>query len=188
MHIYTQTNIHEHWSQQPIRRGVPISDDWQAPDWRQYDREESQRRTHIHAKTQDHTEQTAEHCHCGITTNRHMIYLEMSNRIHPIQGVPSFPAFHSHLFFLSSLRVVDRGSYTYRRCRYKNPLKQKDNPHLFPLHHNRIEPTPSQHIDFILWSVKSPELPSYKQNSISRYYHTYTKKQFRDNLSHQQPC
>ena len=51
----------------------------------------------------------------------------------------------------------------------------KDNPHLFPLHHSRIEPTPSQHIDFIFWSIKSPELPSYKQNSISRYYHAYTK-------------
>ena len=90
-------------------------------------------------------------------------------------GVSSFPAFHSHPFFLSSPRVVDRGSYTYRRYRYKNTLKQKDNPHLFPLHHSRIEPTPSQHIDFIFWSIKSPELPSYKQNSISRYYHTYTK-------------
>ena len=26
-HIYTQTNIHEHWSRRPIRRGVPIGDD-----------------------------------------------------------------------------------------------------------------------------------------------------------------
>ena len=85
-HIYTQMNIHEHWSWRPIRRGVPIGDDRQAPDWRQYDREESQRRTHIHAQTQDHMEQTAECCHRGITTNRHTIYLETSNRIHPVQG------------------------------------------------------------------------------------------------------
>ena len=153
-HIYTQTNIHEHWSQWPIRRGVPIGDDRQAPDWRRYNREESQRWTHIHAQTQDHMEQTAEHCHRGITTNRHTIYLETSNCIHPVQG-GSHPFLRSiPIFLLSSLRVVDRGSYTYRRYRYKNPLKQKDNPQLFPLHHNRIEPTPSQHIDFIFWSVK----------------------------------
>ena len=140
--------------------------------------------TYIHAQTQDHTEQTAECCHHGITTNRHTIYLETSNCIHPVQGgVPPFPAFHSHLFF-SSPRVVDRGSYTYRRYRYKNPLKQKDNPHLFPLHHNHIEPTPSQPHRFYFLIHKNPELPSYKQNSISRYHHTYTKKQSREILSH----
>ena len=112
MHIYTQTNIHEHWSRRPIRRGVPIGDDRQAPDWRRYDREESQRWTHIHTQTQDHTEQTAECCHRGITTNRHMIYLETSNRIHPVQG-GFHPSLHPiPIFFLSSPRVVDRGSYT----------------------------------------------------------------------------
>ena len=93
-HIYTQTNIYKHWSQRPIRRGVPIGDNRQAPDQRRYNREESQRRTHIHAQTQDHTEQTAECCHRRITTNRHTIYLEMSNRIHPVQG-GFHPSLHS---------------------------------------------------------------------------------------------
>ena len=95
----TQMNIHEHWSQRPIRRGVPIGDDRQAPGWRQYDREESQRRTHIHAQTQDHMEQTTECCHRGITTNRHTIYLEMSNRIHPVQGGSILPCIPFPSFF-----------------------------------------------------------------------------------------
>ena len=135
----TQTNIHEHWSQRPIRRSMPIGDDRQAPGWRRYDREELQRQTYIHTQTQDHMEQTAEHCHRRITTNRHTTYLEMSNRIYPIQGSFTLPCIPFSSF--SSLRIVDRGFCIYRRYRYKNPLT-KDNPHLFPLHHNRIEPTP----------------------------------------------
>ena len=100
MHIRTQMNTYEHWSQRPIRRGVPIGDDRQAPEGRRHNKEESQRRNHIHTQTQDHMEQTAEHCHRGTTTNQHMIYPDTSNRIHPVQGgVSSFPAFHSYLFF-----------------------------------------------------------------------------------------
>ena len=170
-------NIYEHWSRRPIRRGMPIGDDRQAPDWRRYNREELQRRTHIHAQTQDHMEQTAECCHRRITTNRHMIYLETSNRIHPIQGggfiLPCVPflSFFFHLWeLLTGAPIHTEGTDT------KTHQNKKDNPHLFPLHHSCIEPTPSQHIDFIFWSVKSPELPNYEQNSISRYYHTYTKK------------
>ena len=111
-HTRTQTNTYEHRSRQPIRRGVPIGDDRRAPGRRRYNKEESQRRNHIHAQTQDHTEQTAERCHCGTTTNRHMIYPDTSNRIHPVQG-GFHPSLHSVLiFFLSSPRIVDRGSYT----------------------------------------------------------------------------
>ena len=77
----------------------------------------------------------------GITMNRHTTHLEMSKPHIPCTG-----EFHSSLhslLILSSPRLVDRGFCTHRRYRYKNPLT-KDNPHLFPLHHNRIEPTPSQ--------------------------------------------
>ena len=169
----TQMNIHEHWSWWPIRRGVSISDDQQTPGWRWYDREESQRRTCIHAQTQDHMEQTAEHCHRRITTNRHMTYLEASNRIYPNQGSFTLPCIPFSSF--SSPRVVDRGFCTYRRYRYKNPLT-KDNPHLFPLHYSRIEPTPSQPHKYYFLICKNPELPNYKQNSISRYHHMYTKQ------------
>ena len=96
---------------------------------------------------------------------------------------PRTGEFHSSLPFssFSSPRVVDRGFYTYKRYRYKNTLT-KDNPHLFPSHHNRIEPTPSQPHRFYFLIHKSPELPSYKQNSISRYHHMYTINQSRDNL------
>ena len=173
MHINTQTNIHKHWSRRPIRRSMPIGDDRQAPGWRRYDREESQRRTYIHTQTQDHTEQTAECCHRGITTNRHMTYLEASNHISPVQGSFTPPCIPFSSF--SSPRVVDRGFCTHRRHRYKNP-PTKDNPHLFPLHHSHIEPTPSQPHKYYFLICKNPELPSYKQNSISRYHHTYTKK------------
>ena len=108
----------------------------------------------------------------GITTNRHTTHLEASNCIYPIQGgftLPCIP-FSS----LSSPRLVDRGFCIYRRYRYKNPLA-KDNPHFFSLHHSRIEPTPSQTHRHYFLIRKNPELPSYKQNSISRYHHTYTK-------------
>ena len=109
-HTRTQTNTYEHWSWWPIRRGVPIGDDRQAPERRQHNKEESQRRNHIHAQTQDHTEQTAERCHRGTTMNRHMIYPDTSNRIHPVQGgVSSFPAFHSHPF-LFHLRELLTGA------------------------------------------------------------------------------
>ena len=117
-------------------------------------------------------EQTAECCHRGITTNRHKTYLETSTHIYPVQGSFTLPCIPFSSF--SSLRVVDRGFCTYRRYRYRNPLT-KDNPHLFLLHHNCIEPTPSQPHRFYFLIRKNPELPSYKQNSISRYHHTYTK-------------
>ena len=45
------------------------------------------------------------------------------------------------------------------RYRYKNPPKQKNNPHLFPLHHSRIEPTPSQHIDSTFLIHKKSRTP-----------------------------
>ena len=179
-------NIHEHWSRRPIRRSVPISDDRQAPGWRRYDREESQRRTYIHAQTQDHTEQTAERCHRGITTNWHMTYLETSNRIHPVQGSSTLPCIPFPSFFISE--SCWQGLLYIQKVQIQKPTKQKDNPHLFPLHHNHIEPTPEQPHRFYFLIRKNPELPSYKQNSISRYHHMYTINQSRDNLSHQQPC
>ena len=121
----------------------------------------------------------------GITMNQHTTHLEASNRIHPVQGSFTLPCipFSS----LSSPRLVDRGFCIYRRYRYKNPLA-KDNPHHFSLHHSHIEPTPSQTHRHYFLIRKNPELPSYKQNSISRYHHMYTINQSRDNLSHQQPC
>ena len=110
-HTRTQTNTYEHWSRRPIRRSVPIGDDRQAPEQRRHNKGESQRQNRIHAQTQGHTEQTAEHCHRGTITNRRMIHSDASNRIHPVQGrVSPFPAFHSYPLFLSSPRTVDRGS------------------------------------------------------------------------------
>ena len=100
----------------------------------------------------------------GITTNRHTT---------PIQGSFTLPCIPFLSF--SSPRLVDRSFCTYRRYRYKNPLA-KDNPHLFPLHHSHIEPTPSQTHRYYFLIRKNPELPSYKQTSISRHHPTYTKK------------
>ena len=79
-HTCTQTNTYEQWSRRPIRRGMPIGDDRQAPERRWHNKEESKRWNHIHAQTQDHTEQTAERCHRRTTTNQHMIYPDTSNR------------------------------------------------------------------------------------------------------------
>ena len=84
---------------------------------------------------------------------------QRQNCIHPVQGrVSPFPAFHSYPPFLSSPRIVDRGSYI-QGTDIKKPTKEKDNPHLFPLHHSRIEPTPSQHIDFIFLIRKKSRTP-----------------------------
>ena len=52
----------------------------------------------------------------------------------------------------------------------------KNNPHLFPLHHSCIRPTPSQTHRYYFLIHKNLEPPSYKQTSISRYHPTYTKK------------
>ena len=137
----TQTNIHEHWSQRPIRRSMPVGDDWQAPGWRRYNRKnrrDTLTSTH-RPKIPRNKQQNA--VTAGITTNQHTTHLEVSNRIYPIQGSFTLPCipFSS----LSSPRLVDRSFCIYRRYRYKNPLA-KDNPHLFSLHHSCIEPTPSQ--------------------------------------------
>ena len=130
-HTRTQTNTYEHWSWRPIRRSMPIGDDRQAPEWRRHNKRESQRQNHIHAQTQDHMEQTAERCHRGTTTNRHMIHPDTSNRIHPVQGgVSPFPAFLSYLFSLSSPRIVDRGSYI-QGTDIKKPTKEKIIPIFF---------------------------------------------------------
>ena len=123
-HTRSQTNTYKHWSRRPIRRSMPIGDDRQAPEQRRHNKEESQRQNHIHAQTQDHTKQTAECCHRGTTMNRHMIYPDTSNRIHPVQG-GFHPSLHSILIFFSFISENCRQGLLYIRYRYNNPPKQK---------------------------------------------------------------
>ena len=131
-HIRTQTITYEHWSRRPIRRSVPTGDDRQAPEQRRHNKGESQRQSRIHAQTQGHTEQTAERCHRGTTTNRCTTHSDASNRIHPVQGrVSPFPAFHSCPLF-SFISESCRQGLMYTRYRYKN-LTQENNPHLFSI-------------------------------------------------------
>ena len=129
-------------------------------------------------------EQTVGYCHRG---NNHEPTHDTPRSEQP--HIPHTGEFHStlhSLFYPFHLRDLSTGAFVQIEVQIQKPTS-KNNPHLFPLHHSHIEPTPSQTHRYYFLICKNLEPPSYKQTSISKYHPTYTKNKSRENLSHQQP-
>ena len=120
----------------------------------------------------------------GTTMNWSTMLLGASNCIYPIQGGFTLPAFP---FYPFHLRDLSTGAFVQTEVQIQKPTSE-NNPHLFPLHHSCIGPTPSQTHRYYFLIHKNLEPSSYKQTSISRYHPTYTKNQSREILSHQKHC
>ena len=98
------------------------------------------------------------------TPRNEQLHIPHTGEFHPSLHSPFYP-FH--------LRDLSTGAFVQTEVQIQKQTR-KNNPHLFPLHHSHIGPTPSQtHRDHFLIR-KNPEPFSYRHISISRYHFIYT--------------
>ena len=180
----TRTNPHEHWSRRLIRRSVPVDDDWQMLDQKRHERKSCKGTLTLTQKPRTPRNKQSDTVTVGTTTNRSTTLLGASNCIYPIQGSFTLPCIP---FYPFHLRDLSTGAFVQTEVQIQKPTS-KNNPHLFPLHHGHIGPTPSQTHRYYFLICKNLEPSSYKQTSISRYHPMYTENQSRELLSHQKHC
>ena len=184
------TNPHKHQSQQPIRRSMPVDDDWQMQTGNDMRERAVKVPLHLHRNPGPHginsqTLPLQEQAQTFIQGTHNAPRNEQEHIPHTGEFHPSL-----HSPFIPFISMTCWQGLLYRqRYRYKNPLAKKIIPIFFhyitvalglPLH---------KHIHRYYFLIrKNPEPFSYRHTSISRCHFMYTKIQSREILSHQKHC